>query len=151
MVQWMLHPHRAFFKSLWACSLEYCVLRGRSTNKYVCIVSRFWFCKNCLPVLSEQRWKNGLYIHKTFHVRVCKGHERFYAHRTSCSCWNITLCLDLTDWWIIKKEREFVCCVYMREKSYSDFGLYDDDSYASILLINKILQDVPPQSLRVIM
>lgn len=31
----------------------------------------------------------------------------------------------------------------MKEKSYSSFDLYDDDSYASILLINKILQDVP--------
>lgn len=30
----------------------------------------------------------------------------------------------------------------MKEKSYSSFDFYDDDSYASILLINKILQDV---------
>lgn len=34
----------------------------------------------------------------------------------------------------------------MREKSYSNFDLQDDDSYASILLLNKILKHVPPKS-----
>jgi len=29
---------------------------------------------------------NSIYIHKTFHVKVGKGYERFCAHRTSCSC-----------------------------------------------------------------
>lgn len=52
-------------------------------------VAGFDFAK----ILSQSHVNNGgkmdsgnnIYIHKTFHARVCKGHERFCAHRTSCS------------------------------------------------------------------
>lgn len=114
VMQWMFHPHWSFFKSFWACLLEYCILRERkSTNKYICIVSRFWFCKVMpQPYMNKGRkWTLATTSISTrcFMREFVRVMEDFVPTEQDVSAETL---YGADRWWITEIEREFAVVIW---------------------------------------